>query len=75
VITKVDYRRFARRNLIGSLKAPHIRGIEVNGRTAIFFSREDLSAGMVGEQVDGIYGYDPASATALMRNLVLYAAK
>jgi hypothetical protein len=74
-ITKVEYRRFARRNLIGSLKAPHIRGIEINGRLAIFFSREDLSAGMVGEQVDGINGYDPASATALMRNLVLYAAK
>jgi Domain of unknown function (DUF4159) len=74
-ITKVDYRRFAERNLLGSPKAPHIRGIEINKRLAIFYSREDLSAGMVGEQVDGIYGYDPVTATALMRNLVLYASK
>ena len=31
-------------------------------------------AGLVGQPVDGIIGYDPATATAIMRNIVLYAS-
>lgn len=50
-----------------------IHGINVGRRTAVFFSREDLSAGIVGEPVDGIIGYDPATATALMEGMLLYA--
>ena len=38
---------------------------------AVIFSREDLSAGLVGEPVDGITGYSPASATELMTNILL----
>ncbi len=41
---------------------------------AAFFSREDLTVGLVGQDVDGIFGYTPESATSLMRNVVLYAA-
>ncbi len=51
-----------------------MKGITINGRLAVFYSREDLSAGLVGEQIDGIVGYDPSSAVALMTNLVLYAS-
>ena len=40
----------------------------------MFYSREDLSGGLVGEPVDGIVGYDPATATAIMRNILLYAS-
>ena len=36
-------------------------------------SREDLSIGLVGHAVDGVAGYDPASATPIMRNVILYA--
>ena len=43
-------------------------------RVAVFFSREDLSAGLVGNDVDGILGYTPDTATAIMRNVLLYAA-
>jgi hypothetical protein len=68
----VEYRRFAR-NIVGNLHTPSIRQAIVNGRPAIFFSAEDLSVGMLGMQIDGIYGYDPASATALMEKLVLFA--
>ncbi len=50
-----------------------MRGITIGGRVAVFYSPEDLSAGIVGEQVDGISGYDPASATQIMTNLILYA--
>ncbi len=72
-LSRVEYRGFAR-SIVGSLRTPRIRAIDINGRPAVFFSAEDLSVGMVGMQIDGIYGYDPASATALMEKLVSYAA-
>jgi hypothetical protein len=72
-ITEAGYRTFARRTL-GGLRGPQVRGIEIDKRTAVFVSREDLSAGLVGQPVDGIHGYDPKTATALMANLLLYAA-
>jgi hypothetical protein len=43
------------------------------GRVGVLYSREDLSGGMVGQAVDGITGYMPESATAIMRNAMLYA--
>ena len=72
-IATFGYRNFTRHRIGGKLNAPRVRGIELRGRVAIFYSREDLSAGMVGERVDGILGYDPETATAIMRNILLYA--
>jgi hypothetical protein len=72
-ITTFGYRNFTRHRIGGKLNAPRVRGIEVGKRVAIFYSPEDLSAGMVGERVDGILGYDPETATAIMRNILLYA--
>jgi hypothetical protein len=72
VITAFDYRSYTRK-LFGAVKGPQIRAITINGRLAVFYSRYDLSAGMVGEPRDGIVGYDPDTATAIMRNLVLFA--
>jgi hypothetical protein len=37
----------------------------------VYFSREDLSAGLVGEPVDGIVGYDPNTATHLMAAMLM----
>ena len=45
-----------------------------NGRPVVFYSREDLTAGMVGEPVDGVMGYTPETATEIARNVVLHAA-
>ena len=73
-IDSVDYRPYMRRRATGKLDAPRVRGIKVQGRLAVFYSREDLSTGMVGQPVDGITGYTPESATAIMRNILLYAA-
>jgi hypothetical protein len=53
------------------LRGPQIKAIKVSDRAAVYYSREDLSAGLVGEPVDGIVGYEPASATAIMCNLVI----
>ncbi len=71
--TKV-YRKYAKRLLTGSLHDPRICGIAVaGGRIGVFYSREDLTAGLVGEPVDGVVGYEPAAATELMADLVMYA--
>ena len=70
---KVAYRAFAKK-VVGNLSTPRIRAITINGRAAVFHSAEDLSCGMVGMPVDGIFGYDPASATLLMEKLVLWSA-
>ena len=69
-ITEVEYRAFARKVLGGKLKIPQVRGIEVAGRTAVLFSREDLSTGMVGEPVGGIIGYTPKSATMIVQHIL-----
>lgn len=72
-IQSVAYRAYARTILVGDLHSPRIRVIEHGGRTEVFYSREDLTEGMVGQNVDGIDGYSPKSATELMRNMVVYA--
>ena len=42
----------------------------MKGRTAVLFSREDLSTGMVGEPIGGVLGYSPKSATAIMQHIL-----
>jgi len=72
-IDEVSYRNFARHVLTENLKAPRIRGMKSGSRIGVFYSAEDISAGLVGEPVDGIVGYSPESATALMEHMILYA--
>jgi len=72
-IDEVSYRNFARHVLMENLKMPRIRGIKIGGRIGVFYSAEDISAGLVGQPVDGIVGYSPDSATALMEHMILYA--
>ncbi len=59
---------------MGKLSGPRLRGITQNGRLVCIYSPEDLSVGLVGEQVDGILGYKPETATALMRKILLLAS-
>ena len=61
------------RDVMGTVKGPQVRAVKIKGRTAVYVSREDLSAGLVGEAVDGIVGYQPSVATSIMRNLLMYA--
>jgi hypothetical protein len=72
-IDEVAYRNFARHVLQDNLKMPRIRGIKIGDRIGVLFSAEDISAGLVGQPVDGIVGYAPDSATALMEHMILYA--
>jgi Domain of unknown function (DUF4159)/Prenyltransferase and squalene oxidase repeat len=73
-VESIHYRKFAGKSLVGDLRSPRIAVITVKGRPAVFFSREDLAAGLTGEPIDGIPGYEPATATALMRSIVLFGA-
>jgi hypothetical protein len=70
----ISYRNYARKALLGGIKTGRLMGIEVNNRLAVIFSREDLSAGLVGQSVDGVIGYSPQTATDLMTSIVLSAA-
>jgi hypothetical protein len=71
-LAEAGYRSFARTQL-GATRAPRLRIIRIKDRPAVFFSKEDLSTGLVGQSVDGIYGYDPATATQLTANVILLA--
>jgi hypothetical protein len=70
----IEYRHFARKNLTGALKTGRLLAVEVGGRAGVVVSREDLSVGLVGQSVDGVIGYAPATATRLMTGLLLSAA-
>ena len=71
---KVAYRPHASRVLTGKMNVPRLKAVRVGDRPAILFSREDMTAGLVGQSVGGIVGYAPATATELMRRIVLRAA-
>ena len=73
-ITEVEYRLYARKVLTGELKSPRLRGADVGGRSAVFFSAEDMSTALVGHAVDGVPGYTPRSATEIVQHLLLIAA-
>ncbi|MGH7176709.1 MAG: DUF4159 domain-containing protein [Tepidisphaeraceae bacterium] len=73
-VEPLGYRAYARKKTLGDLKAPRVRGMELDGRLAVIYSPEDLSVGLVGQGIDGIVGYDPATATNLVRCALLLAS-
>jgi len=73
-IRELDFRQFVKK-VPGKAAKLLLRGIERNGKVRVFFSPADLSAGLVGQPVDGIDGYDPKTASALIGNMILYAVK
>ena len=74
--TAIKWRAYSRK-ILGGLNAPRIRGIEVgsgkDSRIGVYFSAEDLSVGLVGQPIDGIIGYTPATATELVLDMILSA--
>jgi hypothetical protein len=72
-LESVDYRSIARK-IIGPVHTPRIKAMTLKGRPAIYISDEDLSCGLVGMERDGIYGYEPGSALAIMQKLILSAS-
>jgi hypothetical protein len=72
-VMEVGYRPYAMKRTLGKIKGPRLRAIMVKDRPAVLFSREDISAGLVGEAMDGIFGYTPESAVAVARAVVMSA--
>jgi len=70
-VSQVVYRVYARQ-VFGASTKPRLRALRLDNRPAVILSTEDISVGMVGMEIDGIVGYTPASATNLMRNLLLH---
>ncbi len=73
-IDRVEYRRFAK-TVVGSLHTGRVYGIPVKNRTAVYYSPEDISGGLVGQPTDGINGYTPECATEIARNIILRSAQ
>jgi hypothetical protein len=71
----VEYRRVAREKAAGKSNAPRVQGMILGDRVGVFYSREDLSAGLTGTSIDSINGYEPASAVTIMTDILAYAAK
>jgi hypothetical protein len=69
----IRYRHFAR-VMLGNVKSPQVKTIRRGLRVGVYYSRYDLSAGLVGEPVDGIIGYDPDTASSIMSGIILQTA-
>jgi hypothetical protein len=67
---EIRYRHYAK-TLLGSIKTPQLRTIKNGWRNGVYYSRYDLSAGLVGEPVDGIIGYDPDTCSAIMSGIII----
>ena len=79
-IKTVKWRRYTKLKM-GDDDKPSLRTIIINNRPAVFFTRLDIAAALLGNSVYKIYGYhqgkqgDPGSAFEIMRNIAVYAGK
>ena len=74
-VGQVTYRRGLALALGPARHEPRLRGILDGDRLAVIYSRDDLTAALVGYQFHGIRGYSPRTAAALMANIVCYVAR
>jgi len=72
-IKRAYYRRRTK-EVLGKTTEPSLRTVMVGRRAGVLFSREDITAGLVGYPSYTVYGYRPETAFALLRNAVLLAA-
>jgi hypothetical protein len=72
-IETAGFRMFARESLPHGTKTPMLRGITFGKKIRVFYSQLDLTGGLVGQPVDGIYGYDPQTSVQLMSAMIRYA--
>ena len=70
-ILKVSYRRQARKRL-GRKRESSLRGVDIKGRLAVIYSREDITTGLLGIPASQCDGYAPKSAFAILRNVLLH---
>lgn len=66
----IKYRLSANANRSAADKESPLQCVKFKGRVAIIFSKDDLSAALVGNQTDGIKGYAPETAMPMVGGLV-----
>jgi len=71
---RVGYSRFADRQM-GQTFTPRLQAIVIDGRPAVIYSPEDLTAALAGVKHWGVFGYDTASARKLVANGILAATR
>ncbi|MEZ6190117.1 MAG: DUF4159 domain-containing protein [Phycisphaerales bacterium] len=71
---RVTYSRFAQRQM-GQSSDPRLQAITIDGRAAVIYSPEDLTAAIAGCEHWGIFGYAPDSARQLAANGILAATR
>jgi hypothetical protein len=72
-VGKLRYRRASQKRL-GAQRGPLLEGVTINGRLAVYFSREDLVAGMMGFPSGTVDGYRPKEAYNIVRNILVDVA-
>ncbi|MFP4104983.1 MAG: DUF4159 domain-containing protein [Phycisphaerae bacterium] len=58
----------------GTSQLPVLDTVRVKNRPAVYFSRDDLTAGLVGYNCIAVEGHEPENAYKIMRNIMLVAA-
>ncbi len=71
---RVAYSRFAQRQM-GQTTSPRLQAITIDGRVAVIYSPEDLTAALAGVDHWGVFGYAPDSARHLVTNGILHATQ
>ncbi len=73
-IEKIQYRRDFTTALGPAADRLRLQAIYLDDRPAIFYSREDITAGLVGYPGYRLRGYTPQTALAIMKNLLILAS-
>jgi hypothetical protein len=71
---RVSYSQFAQRQM-GETHTPRLQAITIDGRSAVIYSPEDLTAALSGVGHWGVFGYSTDSARKLVSNGILDAAR
>ncbi len=75
-IPRVSYRRITARTLgVNERNQPSLQAIFLDGRPAVIYSPQDVTAGLVGFNSGCVDGYSPESAYAIVRNIILDKAR
>jgi hypothetical protein len=73
-LNHMEYRAYSRQELGARESSPRLRGMTIDGKARIIFSREDLSHALLDQPLWGVNGYAPSSARGLMKNMIRFGA-
>ncbi len=74
-LARVGYRPFAQEVFGARETRPRLRGMIIDGRPRVLFSRDDLTHALLDQPCWGISGYSPAAARNLLGNIVRHALR